>query len=117
MAGQQQRRGQEQLVATYADRRRRRHRIVLRGRLVLDLCTRWPAVVVAELSPEEGIEQAEAAVFGGEFDPGYLARAEAGERPLGRRLRAGDLHARHPGDAAERDEGLDQGDEERGLAA
>jgi hypothetical protein len=117
MAGQQQRRGREQLVATYTDRRRRRHRIVLRDRLVLDLCARRPAVVVAELSPEEGIEQAEAAVFGGEFDPGYLARAEAGERALGRPLRAADLHARHPADPAEHDEDVDQGDEDRRLAA
>lgn len=117
MAGQQQRRGQEQLVATYTDRRRHRHRIVVRGRLVLDLSPRRPAIVVAELSAEEGIEQAEAAVFGGEFDPGYLARAEAGERPLGRRLRAEDLPVRHPADAAEHDEDADQGDRDRRLAA
>jgi len=117
MAGQQQRRGQEQLVATYADRRKRRHRVVVRGLLVLDLCPRRTAVVVAELSPEEGLDQAEAAVFGGEFDAGYLARAEAGEGLLGRRLRAEDLHARHPADASEHDEDLDQGDEDRRLAA
>jgi hypothetical protein len=114
MAAQQQRRGQEQLVATYTDRRRRRHRIVLRERLVLDLCERRPALVVAELSPEEGIEQAEAAVFGGEFDPGYLERARAGEEALGRRLALEELAPR-PEPRAETE--LDQGGEPGRLAA
>ena len=54
MAGQERSRHQDELVASYTDRRKRRHRIVLRDRLVLDLCARRPAVVVAELSPEEG---------------------------------------------------------------
>jgi len=117
MAGQRSQRERDELVATYTDSGNRCHRIAVRGRLVLDLCAGRPAVVVAELSIEEGIDQAEAVVFGGEFDPGYLARAEAGERPLGRYLRAEDLHAGHPADAAEHDEDLDQGDEDRRLAA
>jgi hypothetical protein len=117
MAGQQQRRGQEELVATYTDRRKRRHRIVLRDRLVLDLCARRPAAVVAELSPEEGLDQAIGAVFGGEFDPGYIARAEAGEGTLVRRLRAEDLDARQPADAAECGDDRDQIDDDRRLAA
>jgi len=117
MAGKERRQREDQLVATYGDRRRRRHRIVLRGRLVLDLCAGRPAVVVAELSTEEGIDQAEAAVLGGEFDAGYLARAEAGEGTLGRRLRAEDLRAKPPVEPDERSDGLDETDEDRRLAA
>jgi hypothetical protein len=105
MAGNR-RRQEEELVATYADPAKRRHRIVLRGRLVLDLCGRRPAVLVAELSPEEGLDQARAAVFGGEFDAGYLARAEAGEHPLGRKLSTADLRKREAA-AADHDEPAD----------
>ena len=108
MGGQRMRR--EQLVASYADPSGRPHRIVLRGRLVLDLCGRRPAVLVAELSLEEGLEQARAAVLGGEFDPGYLARAQAGESPLGRRLSAAEL-----GDWQSHE--AEDGGEERRLAA
>ena len=93
MAGHVRDAGHEQLVASYADRRGRRHRIVRRGRLVLDLAPRARAVLVAVLSEEEGIDQARAVVAGGEFDVGYLARARAGESPLGRRLTAAALLA------------------------
>jgi hypothetical protein len=87
---------------------------VLWGRLVLDLCPRHPAVVIAELSADEGLDQARAAVFGGEFDPGYLARAEAGERGLGRRLRPDELRAGQGTEADGRErhdagEGVDYG--------
>ena len=111
MAGQGRRRLGEP-IATYADPQGRRHRIVLWGRLVLDLCPRRPAVVIAELSAEEGLGQATAAVFGGEFDPGYLARAEAGERGLGRGLSADELRTSQAVDVGRRDdarEGVDYG--------
>lgn len=103
MAGQKSGRQRDELVATYAGPDSRRHRIVVRGRLVLDLCRGRPAVLVAELSDEEGVDQAKAAVFGGEFDVGYLARAEAGEQPLGRKLTAADLKQRRAR-VAERDD-------------
>jgi hypothetical protein len=112
MAGQRRRRFLEEPIATYADPKGRHHRIVLWGRLVLDLCPRRPAILVAELSADEGVDQARAAVFGGEFDPGYLARAEAGERGLGRNVRAEELRTGQAAHADERehpDEGLDSG--------
>ena len=62
---------------------------------MLDQCRGRPAVVVA---------------FGGEFDPGYLARAQVGERPLGRKLTAADLK---PPAASETEESGD----DVGLAA
>jgi hypothetical protein len=109
---------QPDLIASYADRAGRRHRIVLRGRLVLDLCSRSrTAVVVAELGPEEGIDQARAAVMGGEFDPGYLARARAGERPLGRRVTADDLAARQTGEPDPSESALAPLGEDERLAA
>jgi hypothetical protein len=106
----------EALVASYADRDGRRHRIVVRGGLVLDLSAGGPAILVAELSHEEGIEQAEAVVFGGEFDAGYLARAEAGEKALGRRLTAEDLRRAHRAEP-EHGDAVGQADDERRLAA
>ena len=112
MAGQRRRRFLEEPIATYADLKGRHHRIVLWGRLVLDLCPRRPAILVAELSADEGVDQARAAVFGGEFDPGYLARAEAGERGLGRRLSADELRTSQAVDVGRRDdarEGVDYG--------
>jgi hypothetical protein len=42
MGAKDRRRLAEELVATYADAEDRRHRIVVRGRLVLDLCARRP---------------------------------------------------------------------------
>ena len=72
--------------------------LALGGRLAVEracapACAPWcvrafvATILVAELSADEGLVQARAAVFGGECDPGYLARAEAGERGLGRRMR------------------------------
>jgi hypothetical protein len=90
------RRPPQRPVARCIDPDGRQHQIVLRDRLVLDLCPRRPPLVVAELSAEEGIDQARAVVFGGEFDPGYLERVRAGERPLGRRLRAEELRPAKP---------------------
>jgi hypothetical protein len=92
MAGQGRRR-LEELIASYVDQMGRRHRIVLLGRLVVDLSPRRPAVLIAELSAEEDLDQARAALFGGEFDAGYLARAEAGERGLGRKLTGDEVKA------------------------
>jgi hypothetical protein len=54
MAGQLGRRRLEELIASYVDQMGRRHRIVLWGRLVLDLCPRRPAVLIAELSAGRG---------------------------------------------------------------
>jgi hypothetical protein len=99
------------LVARYRDPDGRAHRIVLWQRLVLDRSPRRATLVVAELSPEEGIEQARAAVFGGEFDPGYIERAKAGETPLGRRLLTEDLEPVQP------DETEPRQDDEGRLAA
>ena len=92
---------QEGFVANYVDQGKRRHRIVVRGRLVLDLCLRRRAVLIAELGREEGIDQARAVVFGGEFDIGYLARARAGQAPLGARLTAADIRERELAAVAE----------------
>jgi hypothetical protein len=113
MAGE--RRRLEEPIASYVDPQERRHRIVLWGRLVVDHCPRRPAVVIAELSADEGLDQARAAVFGGEFDPGYLARAEAGERGLGRRLSANELRTGQGVDAGGRDDARE--DSEWRLAA
>jgi hypothetical protein len=115
MAGEDRHR-QEEFVVTYADQEGRRHRIVVRGGFVLDLSAGRPAILVAELSHEEGIEQAEAVVFGGEFDAGYLARAEAGEAALGRRLTAEDLRRAHRAEP-EHGDAVGQADDERRLAA
>ena len=112
MAGQ--RRRLEEPITTYVDPQGRRHRIVLWGRLVVDHCPGRAAVVIAELSADEGPDQARAAIFGGEFDHGYLARAEAGERGLGRRLRAEELRAGQGVDAGQDEAGTDYG---RRLAA
>ena len=117
MGTRRRRRTLEDLVATYADPEGRRHRIVLWGRLVLDLCARRAAVVVAELSKEEGIDQAKAAVFGGEFDQGYLARAQSGQRSLGRRLSATDLKSANRAEQDESTDGDQRVDQGRRLAA
>jgi hypothetical protein len=116
MTGQPTRRLEEP-IASYADRKGGRHRIVLSGRLVLDLCSRRAAVLIAELSAEEGLDQARATVFGGEFDPGYLARAEAGERGLGRRLRGEELTTGQAAHADERDDAGERRDYARRPAA
>ena len=112
MAGEGRRSFLEERIASYFDPRGRRHLIVLWGRLVLHLCPRRAAVLIAELSAEEGLDQARAAVFGGEFDRGYLARAEAGERGLGRGLSADELRTSQAVDVGRRDdarEGVDYG--------
>jgi hypothetical protein len=113
----QQSRPLEEVIATYLDPKAQRHRIVLWGRLVLDLCPRQRAVLIAELSADEGLDQAGAAVFGGEFDPGYVARAEAGERGLGRKLRAEELRTGQGMGASGHDGARDGIDYARGLAA
>ena len=117
MAGEGRRSFLEERIASYFDPRGRRHLIVLWGRLVLHLCPRRAAVLIAELSAEEGLDQARAAVFGGEFDRGYLARAEAGERGLGRGLSAEELRTGHGAHADERDDAGDGRDYARRLAA
>lgn len=113
MAGADARQRAAVLVARYTDPAGRAHRIVLRRSLVLDVCGCEPPVVVAELSAEEGIDQARAVVFGGDCDPGYLERARAGEGRLGRRLRAEEL--RLP-EATPPEPGIDQDDERRRAA-
>ena len=81
-------------LARYQDSRGRPHRVVLRGRLALDLCQGEPARVVCELSAEEGAEQARAVLFGSPIDEGYLARAGREERPFCRALGADELTPR-----------------------
>jgi hypothetical protein len=83
-----------QLLATYT-LEGERHRIELvrlrDGALVLDRPTEGAPRVVAELSREEGEDQARAAVDAG----GYLERARAGEGGLCRALRQDEVR---PGD-------------------
>ena len=78
-------------LARYTDRRGRPHRIVLRGRLLLDLARREPPRVVALLADGEGEPQAQALLDGSAIDEGYLARAAREPRPFVRELRAEDL--------------------------
>ena len=92
-------------LARYTDRRGRAHLVLLRERLVLDVGGDGPRVV-AELSADEGIDQARAALD----DGGYLERAAASEAPFCRALSVEDLRP-----AAEPDEPA--GEDERRMAA
>jgi hypothetical protein len=83
-------------LARYTDVHGRPHRVVLRGRLVLDLARREPARVVALLGEGEGEPQGRAMLDGSAIDEGYLARAGREPRPFVRELAADDLP---PGDA------------------
>ena len=85
-----------QLLASYT-RAGRRHRIELvlhRGRrLLIDRPQDGPALLIAELAPNEGDEQALAVLYG---DGAYLERARAGEPRLCRRLDDDDPPGQQP---------------------
>lgn len=100
-------------LASYTDPKGRRHRIVRRGRLVLDLCAHDLPRVVVELSGDEGDEQVEGVLHGSELDEGYLARMEREPAAICRALCAADVRR-----AAERSQAVEgPADRERGRAA
>src|SRR5919108_6458257 len=88
------------VLARYTDAQGRPHRVVLRGRLVLDVAVGDLPRVVARLSADEGEAQARALIEGSRIDEGYLARARREPRPFIRALTADDLRPR--ADAVER---------------
>jgi hypothetical protein len=99
--------GAHTVLARYVDAQGRPHRVVLRGRLVLDVAVGDLPRMVARLSPDEGEAQARALIEGSRIDEGYLARARREARPFIRALTADDLRPR--ADAVERaKEGEDQ---------
>jgi hypothetical protein len=85
------------VLARYTDPHGRPHRVVLRGRLVLDMAAGDVPRVVARLSDEEGEPHARALLEASPIDDGYLARARREPRPFIRALTADDL--RPAGDA------------------
>jgi hypothetical protein len=97
-------------LARYQDRRGRAHLVVMRGRLLLDVCVGDLPRVVAELSEGEGADQARSLLRG---DGGYLERARLAERPICRPLRPEDLRVPP---SAEKGASVREG-EEPGLAA
>jgi hypothetical protein len=82
-------------LARYTDPHGCPHRVVLRGRLLIDLAARQLPRLVARLSEAEGEPEARALLDGSAIDEGYLARARREPRPFIRALRADDL--RPPG--------------------
>jgi hypothetical protein len=78
-------------LARYTDPHGRPHRVVLRGRLLIDLAPRQLPRLVARLSEAEGKPEARALIDGSAIDEGYLARARRESRPFIRALRAEDL--------------------------
>jgi hypothetical protein len=79
------------VLARYTDPHGRPHRVVLRGRLVLDVAAGDLPRMVARLSDEEGEPQARALLEASAIDEGYLARARREPRPFIRALTADDL--------------------------
>jgi hypothetical protein len=104
-------------LARYTDPHGRPHRVVLRGRLLIDVAPRQLPRLVARLSEAEGEPEARALLDGSAIDEGYLARARREPRPFIRALRADDL--RTPGAEPERGPGAadDQAADEPPLAA
>jgi hypothetical protein len=83
--------GPKATLARYTDPHGRPHRVVLSGRLLVDLATGDPPRLVARLSEAEGEPEVRALLDGSAIDEGYLARARREERPFIRRLTADDL--------------------------
>ena len=95
------------VLARYTDAHGGPHRVVMRGRLVLDVVVGDLPRVVARLSQDEGEPHSQALIEGSAIDEGYLARARREARPFIRALTADDLRPR--ADAVERaKEGEDQ---------
>jgi hypothetical protein len=89
------------VLARYTDPHGDPHRVVLRGRLVLDVAAGDLPRVVARLSEDEGEAQARALLDASAIDQGYLARARREPRPFIRALTADDLRPEPDGlDAA-----------------
>jgi hypothetical protein len=107
------------VLARYTDPHGRPHRVVLRGRLVLDVAAGDLPRVVALLSGEEGEPQARALLEASAIDEGYLARARREPRPFIRALTADDLRPRAEAqDEAEADrQDLDGAADKPSLAA
>jgi hypothetical protein len=78
-------------LARYTDPHGRPHRVVLRGRLLIDLAAGREPRLVARLSDAEGEREARALLDGSAIDEGYLARARRETRPFIRQLTAEDL--------------------------
>ena len=84
-------------LTTFSDESGRTHKVVLMAdRIVLDLVGTEPPRVLALLRHDEGIEQAEAVVFGTDSDEGYAERAKRERAPLCRPLARADLSAEAP---------------------
>jgi hypothetical protein len=79
------------VLARYTDPQGRPHRVVLRGRLVLDVAAGYRPRVVARLSEDEGEAQARALIEGSRIDEGYVVRARREPRPFIRALAVDDL--------------------------
>jgi hypothetical protein len=79
------------VLARYTDPHGRPHRVVVRGRLVLDVVAGDLPRVVARLSEDEGEAQARALLEASAIDEGYLARARREPRPFIRALTLDDL--------------------------
>jgi hypothetical protein len=94
------------VLARYTDPHGRPHRVVLRGRLVLDVVVGDLPRVVARLSKDEGQAQARALLERSAIDEGYLARARREARPFIRTLTADDLRPQADAvDAADEEDG------------
>ena len=83
-------------LAAYTDPAGRKHRIVRRGRLVLDLCATGLPRVVVELTPDEGHDQVGVVLQGANGDEGYLARMGREDGPLCRVLTVDDVRSPAP---------------------
>jgi hypothetical protein len=88
------------LLARYTDPHGRPHRVVLRGRLLIDLAAGREPRLVARLAEDEGEREARALLDGSAIDEGYLARARRETRPFIRPLTAEDLRPAETDDQA-----------------
>jgi hypothetical protein len=91
----------EAALARYTDAQGGEHRVVLRGRLVLDLADGELPRLVARLGDEEGEPEALALLEGSAIDEGYLERMRREPGPICRELRPDDL--RPLADSADRE--------------
>jgi hypothetical protein len=83
--------GAAKTLARYTDPHGRPHRVILRGRLLVDLAAGQAPRLVARLSEGEGEPEALALLDGSAIDEGYLARARREPRPFIRALTADDV--------------------------
>ena len=104
-------------LARYTDPHGRPHRVVLRGRLLIDVAAGQQPRLVARLSEAEGEREARALLDGSAIDEGYLARARREPRPFIRALRAEDLRQQGAEPARDAAVGHDEAADEPPLAA